>query len=47
MLKIMLSVTGFIHMLVFACFFQDGFNDLQDLEDSLASFPIKPLEALK
>ena len=27
--------------------FQDGFNDLHDLESSLASFPIKPLQALK
>ncbi|KAI9078106.1 hypothetical protein K1719_040031 [Acacia pycnantha] len=26
---------------------EDGFSDLQDLEISLASFPIKPLEALK
>ncbi|XP_061363197.1 serine/threonine-protein kinase BLUS1 [Gastrolobium bilobum] len=26
---------------------EDGFNNLQDLESSLASFPIKPLEALK
>jgi hypothetical protein len=27
--------------------FQDGFDDLHDLENSLASFPIKPLQALK
>jgi len=27
--------------------FQDGFNNLQDLEGSLASFPSKPLQALK
>ncbi|KAJ6298576.1 hypothetical protein OIU76_019682 [Salix suchowensis] len=26
---------------------QDGFNDLHDLKSSLASFPIKPLQALK
>ncbi|KAK7266088.1 hypothetical protein RIF29_18728 [Crotalaria pallida] len=26
---------------------EDGFNNLQDLESSLASFPIKPLQALK
>ncbi|KAJ4831512.1 hypothetical protein Tsubulata_004745 [Turnera subulata] len=26
---------------------EDGFNDLHDLESSLASFPIKPLQALK
>ncbi|KAK0591290.1 hypothetical protein LWI29_038016 [Acer saccharum] len=26
---------------------EDGFNDLHDLENSLASFPIKPLQALK
>ncbi|KAM6548735.1 hypothetical protein CsatB_020411 [Cannabis sativa] len=26
---------------------EDGFNDLKDLESSLASFPIKPLQALK
>ncbi|XP_011655420.1 serine/threonine-protein kinase BLUS1 isoform X3 [Cucumis sativus] len=26
---------------------EDGFNDLHDLESSLASFPMKPLEALK
>ncbi|KAK7271670.1 hypothetical protein RJT34_27758 [Clitoria ternatea] len=26
---------------------EDGFNNLQDLEGSLASFPIKPLQALK
>ncbi|XP_022133673.1 serine/threonine-protein kinase BLUS1 isoform X3 [Momordica charantia] len=26
---------------------EDGFSDLHDLESSLASFPIKPLEALK
>ncbi|KAK4282408.1 hypothetical protein QN277_013790 [Acacia crassicarpa] len=26
---------------------EDGFSDIQDLESSLASFPIKPLEALK
>ncbi|XP_031265253.1 serine/threonine-protein kinase BLUS1 isoform X2 [Pistacia vera] len=26
---------------------EDGFNDLHDLESSLASFPIKPLRALK
>ncbi|GMI98172.1 MITOGEN-ACTIVATED PROTEIN KINASE KINASE KINASE KINASE4, TARGET OF TEMPERATURE3 [Hibiscus trionum] len=26
---------------------EDGLNDLQDLESSLASFPIKPLQALK
>ncbi|KAE8681428.1 Proteasome subunit alpha type-6 [Hibiscus syriacus] len=26
---------------------QDGINDLHDLESSLASFPIKPLQALK
>lgn len=27
--------------------FQDGFDDLDSLEGSLASFPIKPLQALK
>ncbi|KAH1132189.1 hypothetical protein GLYMA_05G006700v4 [Glycine max] len=27
--------------------FQDGFNNLQDLEGSLVSFPTKPLQALK
>ncbi|KAI5442377.1 hypothetical protein KIW84_011448 [Lathyrus oleraceus] len=26
---------------------EDGFNNLQDLESSLASFPVKPLQALK
>ncbi|XP_039025465.1 uncharacterized protein LOC120158772 [Hibiscus syriacus] len=26
---------------------EDGINDLHDLESSLASFPIKPLQALK
>ncbi|XP_068335362.1 serine/threonine-protein kinase BLUS1-like isoform X2 [Pyrus communis] len=26
---------------------EDGFNDLHDLDNSLASFPIKPLQALK
>ncbi|KAK7257011.1 hypothetical protein RIF29_30677 [Crotalaria pallida] len=26
---------------------EDGFNNLHDLESSLASFPIKPLQALK
>ncbi len=29
------------------CWLQDEFNDLNDLESSLASFPIKPLQALK
>lgn len=29
------------------CLFQDGFNDLSNLENSLASFPVQPLQALK
>lgn len=26
---------------------QDGLNDFHNMEDSLAAFPIKPLQALK
>ncbi|KAG8384832.1 hypothetical protein BUALT_Bualt04G0159300 [Buddleja alternifolia] len=29
------------------CQLEDGLNDIDDLEDSLAAFPIKPLQALK
>ncbi|KAF8408262.1 hypothetical protein HHK36_007411 [Tetracentron sinense] len=35
------NVTSTIHL------FQDGLNDLQNVESSLASFPIHPLQALK
>ena len=41
--KLFLKYTGQdLHLL-----FQDGFNNLQDLEGSLVSFPTKPLQALK
>lgn len=35
-----------LNFYLFFCFYQDTFTDLDDLE-SIASFPIKPLQALK